>query len=72
MVAMKKNYVLVDFENVRPETIAELDKELFKLMVFVGASQSKVTYEFVAAMQRLGAAPCRPRCGYPPGRTAPA
>ncbi len=51
---MKKNYVLVDFENVRPETVAELDKEVFRLMVFVGANQTKVNYELVAAMQRMG------------------
>ena len=28
---MKKNHVLVDFENVWPETVAELDKEMFAL-----------------------------------------
>ncbi|MEP7301590.1 MAG: PIN domain-containing protein [Caldimonas sp.] len=51
---MKKNYVLVDFENVRPESVAELDKEVFRLMVFIGAHQNKVKYELVAAVQRMG------------------
>ena len=51
---MKMNYVLVDFENVQPETVAELDREVFKLMVFVGASQVKLNYELVAAIHRLG------------------
>lgn len=51
---MKPNYVLVDYENVQPETISALDKEHFKVIVFVGATQSKVTYEVAIAMQRLG------------------
>ena len=51
---MKMNYVLVDFENVQPETVAELDRDVFKLMVFVGATQAKLNYELVAAIQRLG------------------
>jgi hypothetical protein len=51
---MKRNYVLVDFENVRLETVEELDSEVFRLMVFVGATQNKLNYELVAAMQRMG------------------
>lgn len=51
---MKPNYVLVDYENVQPEAISALDKEHFKVIVFVGATQSKVTYEVAIAMQKLG------------------
>ena len=52
---MKPNYVLVDYENVQPEAIsAFLDKEHFKVIVFVGATQTKVTYEVAIAMQNLG------------------
>ena len=51
---MKKNYVLVDFESVQPGTVSELDEEAFRLIVFVGANQTKVSYELVAAMQRMG------------------
>ena len=51
---MKKNYVLVDFESVQPESVAELDRDVFRLMLFVGANQTKVNYELVAAMQRMG------------------
>jgi hypothetical protein len=36
-----RRYVLVDFENVRLEAIAELDREVFKLMVFVGANKRR-------------------------------
>lgn len=51
---MKPNYVLVDYENVQPEAISALDKEHFKVIVFVGATQSKVAYEVAIAMQKLG------------------
>jgi PIN domain len=51
---MKPNYVLVDYENVQPEAISALNKEHFKVIVFVGATQSKVTYEVAIAMQKLG------------------
>lgn len=51
---MKTNYVLVDLENVRPEMVAELEQEVFRLMVFMGANQTKVPYEVAAAMQRMG------------------
>lgn len=51
---MKQNYVLIDYENVQPEAISALDQEFFKVIVFVGATQSKVTYEVAIAMQKLG------------------
>lgn len=51
---MKSNYVLIDYENVQPEAISALDKEHFKVIVFVGATQTKVTYEVASAMQHLG------------------
>jgi len=51
---MKTNHVLVDYQNVQPETVSELDSEVFRLMVFVGANQNKFSYELVTAMQRMG------------------
>lgn len=51
---MKTNYVLIDYENVQPEAMAVLNQEHFKVLVFVGASQTKVTYEVAAALQQLG------------------
>ena len=51
---MKKNYVLVDFESVQPETVAELEKEMFALKIFVGANQTKLNYDLAAAVQRMG------------------
>ena len=41
--SVKKNYVLIDYENVQPEAMAVLDREHFSGMVFVGASQAKGT-----------------------------
>jgi len=35
---VKKNYVLIDYENVQPEAMAVLDREHFSVMVFVSTS----------------------------------
>lgn len=51
---MRRNWVLVDYENVQPETISELDKEHFRIMVFLGANQTKVSTAFAEALQRMG------------------
>lgn len=51
---MKKNYVLIDFENVQPKDLAILNGHDFGLIVFVGSGQSKVPFDFAEAMQRLG------------------
>jgi hypothetical protein len=49
------NYILVDFENVQPENIGLIASGNYKLIVFVGASQSKVSFEIAETIQRLGA-----------------
>lgn len=41
---MKKNYVLIDYENVQPAAIEVLKQEPFHVMVFVGAGQAKVKW----------------------------
>lgn len=51
---MKKNYVLIDYENVQPAAVAALEPDHFHVMVFVGASQAKVSYEIASVLQRLG------------------
>lgn len=51
---MRTNYVLIDFENVQPESLSELQQEHFKVLVFVGANQAKVPFEVVQAMQAMG------------------
>lgn len=51
---MRTNYVLIDYENVQPEALSLLDAEHFKVIVFVGANQAKVTFEAATALQRMG------------------
>jgi len=48
------NYVLVDFENVQPSNLEVLKQHPFKVMVFVGANQTKIPFDLAAAMQALG------------------
>ncbi|WP_245570669.1 PIN domain-containing protein [Arenimonas composti] len=45
---------MIDYENVQPAALAALEKEHFKILVFVGASQTKVNYEIADSLQRLG------------------
>lgn len=47
-------YVLVDFENVQPKNLELLKEHPFKVLVFIGANQSKFPRHFVVAMQALG------------------
>lgn len=51
---MKTNYVLIDFENVQPKNLAILKGKEFKVILFVGANQTKVSFELASAMQSLG------------------
>lgn len=51
---MKTNYILIDYENVQPAALTVLDQEYFKVIVFVGANQSKITFEIAAALQHMG------------------
>ncbi len=51
---MRKNVVLIDFESVQPESLAALEHDHFKVIVFVGASQAKVSFEIATALQRMG------------------
>ncbi|RYG26591.1 MAG: hypothetical protein EON93_21360 [Burkholderiales bacterium] len=51
---MRTNYVLVDYENVQLASLHGLNSEQFKVLVFVGASQSKISLGFATSMQTLG------------------
>jgi hypothetical protein len=51
---MRTNYVLIDFESVQPESLAPLAHDQFKVLVFVGASQTKLPFEIAASLQQLG------------------
>lgn len=51
---MRTNYVLIDLENVQPDSLAGLDTEHFRIIVFVGANQAKVSFDLASQMQKLG------------------
>lgn len=51
---MRVNYVLIDFENVQPDSLEQLAHDHFKLLVFVGANQTKLPFEIAASLQHLG------------------
>lgn len=52
---MQNNYVLIDFENVQPKNLELLAKHPFKIFLFVGMNQTKVSFDLATAMQDLGA-----------------
>jgi hypothetical protein len=54
---MPTNYVLVDFENVQPESLAALAGGAFSVKVFIGAVQAKgrISFELSHSIQMLGA-----------------
>jgi hypothetical protein len=51
---MRTNYILIDYENVQPESLSGLNAEHFKVLLFVGSNQTKLPFEVAAAMQQLG------------------
>ena len=54
LTILKTNYVLIDYENVQPDAMAVLNQEHFKVLVFVGASQTKVSFDVASALQQMG------------------
>lgn len=51
---VRTNYVLIDYENVQPAALDVLEHEHFKVIVFVGASQAKVSFDVASVLQRMG------------------
>jgi hypothetical protein len=51
---MNKMYVLIDYENIQPADMQILNRDPSHVIVFVGANQTKVTYETAAVLQRMG------------------
>jgi len=48
------NYVLIDFENVQPKNLEMLASHPFKVLVFIGANQTRLPRHVVVSMQTLG------------------
>ena len=51
---MRTNFVLIDSENVKPESIEKLKHEHFRAVVFLGANQSRIDSALGIALQSLG------------------
>jgi hypothetical protein len=51
---VRKNYVLIDFENVHPKNLEILKGHDFEVIVFIGAKQTKIALELAIAMQSFG------------------
>lgn len=51
---MKTNFVLVDYENVQPKDLGLLKDGPFKVKVFLGPKQAKVSVSLASALQPLG------------------
>jgi hypothetical protein len=52
--SVRTNYVLIDYENVQPGALTVLEQEHFKVIVFVGANQAKISFDVASAIQRMG------------------
>ena len=53
---MAKNYILIDYENVKAIDLGPITDKSYHLMVFVGASQHKISTDFAMQVQNLAAA----------------
>ena len=53
-VPVVRNVVLIDYENVQPPSLKALLAPGFTVLVFVGASQPKISIEVAEAIQMLG------------------
>lgn len=51
---MPSNFILVDFENVRPKNLELLSKHPVQVYVFVGANQAKLPFDLAMTLQELG------------------
>ena len=51
---MRINIVLIDSENVKPESIEKLKHEHFRVVVFVGTNQKRLDFPIVNAVHSLG------------------
>jgi PIN domain len=52
---VRTNIVLIDSENVQPDSIEKLRHDHFRVCVFLGANQKRIDIAIVKAVQALGA-----------------
>lgn len=51
---LRPNIVLIDYESVQPASLSVLAADHFRIKVFVGATQTKLPFDLVTAIQRMG------------------
>jgi hypothetical protein len=51
---LRPNIVFIDFESVQPASLDFLAADHFQVKVFVGATQKKLSFDLVTAVQRMG------------------
>jgi len=51
---MKGNHVLIDYENLQPQVAEVLASPVFRVWVFVGVQQAKVSFDLVNLLQTKG------------------
>ncbi|WP_292975364.1 PIN domain-containing protein [Nitrosomonas sp.] len=52
---VRTNYILIDYENVQQLSVFSiLEQENFKVIIFIGANQTKISTDIVIPLQRLG------------------
>lgn len=52
---VRTNYVFIDYENVQPDAAELLKLGQFRVLIFVGANQKRITVETARAVQKLAA-----------------
>ncbi|ESS68365.1 hypothetical protein MGMO_147c00040 [Methyloglobulus morosus KoM1] len=50
----RTNYIFIDYENVQPSSLSLPPDYPFKVLLFIGANQTKISVELAASMQELG------------------
>jgi len=51
---LRNNYIFIDLENVQPKNLELLTDNSFRIKVFVGEKQTKISYDLASSMQKLG------------------
>ena len=52
--SIKINYIFIDYENVQPSSFVLAKDFPFKVLLFIGANQTKIPIELVTSMHALG------------------
>lgn len=50
----KTNFVLIDFENIQHVNVDLIDDENFKILIFAGSNQNKISLDLAQKLQKFG------------------